>query len=38
MAGKREERGGPLAKLAGGSQREALACERPVNVVKRRIK
>ena len=36
MAGNREERGGPLEKLAAvcQSQRIALACERPTNVVK----
>ena len=37
MAGSREERGGPLEKLAVSqsvsvSERVALACERPTNV------
>jgi len=38
MVGSREERWGPLEKLAGDSQREALACERPMNVVRKENK
>jgi len=34
MAGSREERGGPLEKLAAVSEREALACKRRINVVR----
>ena len=38
MAGSREERGGPLGKLVAVNEREALACKRPKNVVRERIK